>query len=161
MEDTRVDFQQGTLLAGPTDDLIRRFEATYRVKFPEDYVAALKRGNGAVPIRREFRQGKRERMIERMLCLIPEPHEDRVNGWYDLTVVLSQLDARLIDDENLVGMNVVPIAVLFAGDFVCLDFRRTPGSPAVAVWDHEQSRDLHPVLELVAPSFTAFENLLT
>lgn len=156
-----MDFQQGTALAPPPDELIRWFETTYRVTLPADYVAALKKGNGAVPSRREFRQGRRERMIERMLCLIPEPQNDQVNGWYDLTVVLSQLDARLIDNENLVGMNVIPIALLFAGDFVCIDFRHTVESPVVAVWDHEQSRDLHPVLEPVAPSFTAFDNLLS
>jgi hypothetical protein len=155
-----MDFQEGTALAPPTDELIRWFETTYRVKLPVDYLGTLKGGNGAIPIRREFRHGLRVRMIERMLCLIPEPHDDRVNGWYDLTVVLSQLDARLIDDEKLVGMNVIPIAALFAGDFLCFDFRRTPESPVIAVWDHEQSRDLHPVLEPVAASFTAFDNLL-
>jgi hypothetical protein len=155
-----MDFQEGTALAPPADELIRWFETAYRLKLPGDYCDALKDGNGAIPSRKEFRQGKRERLIERMLCLIPEPHNDQVNGWYDLTVILSQLDARLIDDENLIGMNVIPIAALFAGDFVCLDFRRNPESPLVAVWDHEQSRDLHPVLEPVAPSFTAFDNLL-
>lgn len=155
-----MDFQQGTTSAPPTDELIQWFETTYRVKLPADYVAALKVGNGAIPSRREFRQGKRERMIERMLCLTPEPQNDQVNGWYDLTVVLSQLDARLIDDENLVGMNVIPIAMLFAGDFLCLDFRHTPESPVVAVWDHEQSRDLHPVMEPVAPSLASFEAML-
>lgn len=156
-----MEFQQGTALAPPADDLIRWFETTYRVKLPADYVAALKDGNGAVPRQQAFRQGRRERMIERMLCLVTEPRTDQVNGWYDLTVVLSQLDARLIDDENLVGMNVIPIAALFAGDFVCLDFRLAPESPTVVVWDHEQSRDLHPVLEPLAPSFAAFERLLT
>ena len=155
-----MDFQQGTALAPPTKVLIQWFETTYRLKLPDDYIAALKMGNGAIPCRKEFRQGRRERMIERMLCLIQEPQNDQVNGWYDLTVVVSQLDARLIDDENLVGMNVIPIAVLFAGDFLCLDFRRTPESPVVAVWDHEQSRDLHPILEPVALSFTAFEAML-
>jgi SMI1-KNR4 cell-wall len=156
-----MDFQQGTALAPPPDERIRWFEATYRVKLPADYITALKKGNGAIPSRKEFQQGKRERMIERMLCLLPNAQSDQVNGWYDLTVVLTQLDARLIDDENLIGMNVIPIAILFAGDFVCLDYRGTPESPAVAVWDHEQSRDLHPVLEPVAPSFTVFERVLT
>lgn len=156
-----MDFQQGTPLSPPTDELINWFETAYRVKLPADYVDALRNGNGAVPIRREFRQGKRERMIERMLCLIPNPKEEGINGWYDLTVVLTQLDFRLSDNENVVGADVVPIAVLFAGDFVCLDFRHTPESPVVAVWDHEQSRDLHPVLEPVASSFTAFDNLLS
>lgn len=155
-----MDFQQDTALASPSDELLRWFETTYQVKLPADYVTALKDGNGAVPNRKEFRQGRRERMIKRMLCLIPEPQNDQLNGWYDLTVVISQLDVRLIDDENLVGMNVIPIAALFAGDFLCLDFRCAPESPVVAVWDHEQSRDLCPVLELVAPSFTAFEAML-
>jgi hypothetical protein len=156
-----MDFQQGTALIPPTDELVQWFETTYRVKLPNDYVAALQAGNGAVPSRKEFRQGTRERMIERMLCLIPEPQNDQTNGWYDLTVIVTQLDTRLIDDENLVGMNVIPIAALFAGDFVCLDFRRDPESPTVAVWDHERSRDLHPVLEPIAPSFTVFDNLLS
>jgi len=70
-----MDFQEGTALAPPSEELIRWFESTYRVKLPADYIAALKAGNGAVPTRRKFRQGKRERMIERMLCLIPEPRK--------------------------------------------------------------------------------------
>jgi hypothetical protein len=130
-----MNFMQGTPLAPPADDRIQWFETTYRVKLPDDYVAALKAGNGAIPSRKTFHQGKRERLVERMLCLLPNPKNDQVNGWYDLTVVMSQLDARLIEDENLVGMNVIPIAVLFGGDYVCLDFRDNPHNPAVAVWD--------------------------
>ena len=156
-----MDFEQGTTLALPTDDRIRWFEATYRVKLPDDYVAALKAGNGAIPSRKTFHQGKRERLIERMLCLLPNPKNDQANGWYDLTVVISQLDARLIDDENLVGMNVIPLAVLFAGDYVCLDYRGNPNAPVIAVWDHERSDEFQPVLETVAPSFTEFDNMLT
>jgi hypothetical protein len=155
-----MDFKTGTVLSPPTDDLIRWFEATYRVKLPSDYIAALKVGNGGIPTRNEFRQGRRERLIERMLCLIQAPQNDQIHGWYDMTVVLSQLDSRLIDDEDLVGMNVIPIAALFAGDFLCLDFRRMSDSPIIAVWDHERSRDLRPVLEPVAYSFTAFEGML-
>lgn len=156
-----VNFEQSTALVAPTDDRIRWFETTYRVKLPDDYVAAIKAGNGAVPSRKTFFQGKRERLIERMLCLLPNPKDDHVNGWYDMTVVVSQLDARLIDDENLVGMNVIPFAVLFAGDYVCLDFRANPEAPAIAVWDHERSDEFQPVLETIAPSFTAFDDMLT
>jgi hypothetical protein len=156
-----MDFEQGTALAAPADDRIRWFEATYRVKLPDDYVAALKVGNGAIPSRKVFHQGKRERLIERMLCLLPNPKNDQANGWYDLTIVVSQIDARLIDDENLVGMNVIPFAVLFAGDYVCLDFRANANFPLIAVWDHERSDEFQPVLEPIAPSFTAFDNMLT
>lgn len=161
MKTSPMDFEQGTALAAPTDDRIRWFETTYRVKLPEDYVAALRVGNGAIPSARVFHQGNRERLIERMLCLLPNPRNDQANGWYDMTVVMSQLDARLIDDENLVGMNVIPFAVLYAGDYMCLDFRASANSPVVALWDHEQSHDFQPVLETVAQSFTAFDKMLT
>ena len=36
---------------------------------------------------------------------------------------MSQLDERIIEDEDLIGVEILPIAVLFAGDFVCLDYR--------------------------------------
>jgi SMI1-KNR4 cell-wall len=147
-------------LPAPSEERIHWFEEAYRVQLPADYIEALKAGNGAVPIRKTFLHGNRERLVERLLCLLPKPQNDQTNGWYDLSVVLTQLDARLIDNENLVGMNVIPIAVLFAGDFVCLDFRKNPQQPTIAVWDHERSDEFDPVLETVAASFAEFDRRL-
>ena len=66
---------------------------------------------------------KNELLIERFLCLLEDSEDDDENGWYDIEVVLSDIDTRLTDDEDLTGINVIPFAVLFAGDFLCLDFR--------------------------------------
>ena len=66
---------------------------------------------------------KNELLIERFLCLLEDPEDDDENGWYDIEVVLSDIDTRLTDDEDLTGINIIPFAVLFAGDFLCLDFR--------------------------------------
>ncbi|HVV99538.1 MAG TPA: SMI1/KNR4 family protein, partial [Planctomycetaceae bacterium] len=96
--------------------------------------------------------------IERMLCLLPEPADDP-NGWYDITVILTQVGTRLTDNEDLIGADVIPIAALFAGDLVCLDLRYSFSCPVV-VWDHEQSDDFQPVFETVADSFTEFASLL-
>jgi hypothetical protein len=156
-----MTFEQGTALAPASDDRIRWFEETYRVKLPTDYIYILKNGNGAVPTNKIFVQGRRERVIERMLCLLSNPQDDQTYGWYDLGVVISQIDSRLIDDENLVGTNVVPIAVLFGGDYVCLDYRCDPNAPVVAVWDHERSDEFQPLLEVVAQSFSAFDAMLS
>jgi len=76
-----------------------------------------------------------------------------------MEVVLSQIDTRLTDDENLIGANVIPIAALFAGDFVCLDFRNSE-TPSVVVWFHEESDELSPVTTKVAEDFTEFLNML-
>ena len=55
--------------------------------------------------------------------MLEDSEDDDENGWYDIEVVLSDIDTRLTDDEDLTGINVIPFAVLFAGDFLCLDFR--------------------------------------
>lgn len=155
-----MEFQPQTALVPPSDQRIAWFEKTYRVVLPLDYVAILRTSNGAVPLTNLFDQGGKERLIERMLCLLEKPKGDQVNGWFDITVVITQLDSRLIDDEELVGMNVIPIAALFGGDFLCLDYRADAQSPVVAVWDHERSEELQPHLETIAPSFKQFDTLV-
>ncbi len=156
-----MEIKSDTTLTPPTVDRIKRFEKMYRVKLPIDYVEFLGRGNGGVPIENIFDADRRERVLESFLCLLDDPQNDSANGWRDITVVLSQIDERLIDDENLVGMNVIPIAVLFGGDFLCLDFRFSPDAPAIAVWDHERSDEFSPHLEVVADSFSEFTANLT
>ena len=155
-----MEFKAGSSLTPPCDQRIEWFEKTYRVTLPLEYVDVLKVGNGAIPETNLFDQVGRERLIERMLCLLEKPSSDPINGWADITVVMTQLDARLVDDEQLVGMNVIPIAVLFGGDFLCLDYRADIKTPVVAVWDHEQSEEFQPQLATVANSFRQFDGFL-
>ena len=86
-----------------------------------------------------------------------DPEDDDENGWYDIEVVLSDIDTRLTDDEDLIGINVIPFAVLFAGDFLCLDFREIP---SVVVWYHEESEELNQVTSEVADNFSEFLSML-
>ncbi len=134
----------------------RWFEKAYRVTLPDAFAALLRTANGGVPVASVFDQAGRERLIERFLPLLSNPKDEAVSGWCDITVVVTQLDSRLIDDPDLVGMNVIPIAALFGGDFACLNYRTDRSRPAVAVWDHEQSDEFAPHLEKVADSFDAF-----
>ena len=53
----------------------------------------------------------------------------------------------------------LPIAVLFAGDFVCLDFRETE-DPTVVVWYHEESGEFSPVTKTVAQNISEFFGML-
>lgn len=149
-----------TAVSGPSPSRVNWFEKTYRLDLPADYVRFLETGNGGIPIANIFTVNGRERVLESFLCLLENPLTDPVNGWRDITVVLSQLDERLIDDETLIGMNVIPIALLFGGDFVCLDFRQYPTSPVVVIWCHEQSDGFDPHFENIAQSFSAFLTML-
>ncbi|WP_338150456.1 SMI1/KNR4 family protein [Priestia flexa] len=98
--------------------------------------------------------------IDRFLCILKVTGE-RDDEYYDIGVVRTQLDERIVFDENLIGTELLPIAVLFAGDFVCLDYRNNDKEPIVCVWNHEESSDLNPITYIVSNSFKEFLNMLT
>lgn len=57
-------------------------------------------------------------------------------------------------------MNVIPIAALFSGDFICLDYR-VKKEPVVVIWFHEESEVFSPVTQKVAPNILEFFELLS
>lgn len=60
------------------------------------------------------------------------------------------------DIEDLIGVEVLPIAELFAGDYACLDFRENKETPTVCVWSHDNSEKFAPVTYKAADSFSEF-----
>jgi SMI1-KNR4 cell-wall len=61
---------------------------------------------------------------------------------------------------NTTHLDLVPIAALFAGDFLMLDYRESRQAPKVALWDHEASDDFNPQTVPVADSFERFIKML-
>lgn len=152
------------ILPLPTDELINENEAFLRVTFPEKYRELIKEYNGCSP--KDYRgvflaENNHEYVIDRLLCQVPNPKEIEL-GVYDINVVLAQIEERLTDEEHAdeLGNDVVPIAVLFAGNFLCLDFRKGGDNPTVVVWDHERSDDWKPVFYHVANSFDEFMKIV-
>ncbi len=74
---------------------------------------------------------------------------------------MAQIDERLVDyeDADECAATLVPFAGLFAGDFVCLDYRKRD-IPSVVVWLHEESEEFSPVTIKVAETFKDFINML-
>ena len=70
--------------------------------------------------------------------------------------MLSQIDTRLTDNPDLIGDELIPIASLFAGDYVCLDFKENKDNPSICVWNHEESDEFEPVTYKVANTFSEF-----
>lgn len=144
----------------PSDELITREEKAWRVKLPNGYSEFIKKYNGSIPLNNRFSFGDREYLIERFLCILDET-ENHDSGIYDIDVVLTQIEDRLTDNEDLVGVELLPFAVLFAGDFLCLDFRNESAHPCVSIWYHEESGELDPVTKKVADSIEDFFGLLS
>lgn len=144
----------------PPDSEFEFFEDAFRVKLPDDYKNFLRAANGGVADHRVFQCEGTDRLIERFLPMLEDPSEDPVAGQYDIAVTMTQLEQRIALDPDELGSKLIPIAYLFAGDFVCLDFR-TDSNPSVVVWLHEESRDYAPATITVAQSFTEFCEKLT
>ncbi|MEK4289996.1 MULTISPECIES: SMI1/KNR4 family protein [Paenibacillus] len=144
----------------PSDQLLSKEEGFWRVELPLEYKEFIKINNGGAPEIRSFICNDHNYSISRFLCILENPTENEF-GIFDIDATKSQLDERLIDDEDLLGVALLPIAVLFAGDFLCLDFRESRNNPKVCVWDHENSGEFDPVSYLVANSFEEFLTMLT
>jgi hypothetical protein len=147
----------------PPAEHLDEFEKLTRITLPGDYRQFLQTYNGARPIADSFVAHNHSWAIDRFLCKL-EDYEDHPLGMYDLGVTWTQLDERLSDGEDTAGIKMLPIAVLFAGDFVCMDFRKTRKDgtpPTLCVWLHEESDIFAPATyKIDANSFTEFLEML-
>lgn len=142
----------------PDEERIREIEKIWRVNLPEEFRQMLKKYNGGIPEKREFKCGNQTRMIVRFLC-IKEKYTDEEYACYDINAVLTQLEERIVSNPDLVGYEIIPIAELFAGDLLCLDYRKS-ATPDVCVWFHEESGEWEPSTYKIAETFSEFMSML-
>lgn len=143
----------------PTDTLLQEREVAWRVKLPDDYKEFIKKENGIMPSKRYFHFGNNEKVIDRFLAILAISGE-KTEEAYDIGVVSTQLEGRIVFDEDNVGMQLIPIAALYGGDFLCLNYVEDPDNPNICIWYHEESYELEPAIEFLANNFTEFLAML-
>ena len=143
----------------PNKSLIEEEEKFWHIKLPKDYLDFIMRYNGGEHIQDTLTHNDYEYNIERFLCILDDV-ENSEYGEYDIGVVEGEIGEMLTDNEDLIGIEVLPIAELYGGDMVCLDFRKNPEAPTVCIWNSEESDEFEPVTYEVAKSFTEFCNML-
>lgn len=149
------------IMPSPTQKMVDKFNDAYRIVLPQDFVNFINEKNGLISADiLTFKTSDNEKVIERFLPMLDSPRNYPTDEYYDIDIVITQVGSRLIDDGDMIGMNVIPIAALFAGDLVCLDFRDNNEIPSVVVWYHELSDELDPCFEYLAPTFSDFLFLL-
>lgn len=149
---------KGVVEPKPNEEFVIKEERMWNVRLPVSFKNFLQRYNGGVPTQKTFLYNNHEYAIDRFLCVL-EKTEGNKYGSYDIDVVLSQIEDRLTSNEDLVGCELLPIAQLFAGDYLCLDYNNKK-TPSVCVWNHEESGELNPVTYRVADSFEQFLEML-
>lgn len=151
--------EQAIIYPLPTDALLREKEVVWKVKLPDDYKEFIKKENGVIPSKRYFHFRHNEKVIDRFLAILAVSGE-KAEEAYDIGVVSTQLQGRIVFDEDSVGMQLIPIAALFGGDFLCLNYVEDPEHPSICIWYHEESYELEPAIEFVANNFTEFLAML-
>lgn len=151
--------ENSVILPTPDEELLTEKEKKWRLRLPTDFRDFIMKYNGGIPVEREFNSRGKEYYITRFLCVLKKVSETEF-GWYDISVVESQIGERLTDNEDLIGIEVLPIAELFGGDYVCLDFRENKTKPTVCIWDHEESGEFSPATYIVADKFSTFIAML-
>ena len=154
-----MNMQPDSIVTGKISQEIKELEEYCNIKFPKSYVKFIKKYNVGIPINSEFMCNNHFYAIDRFLGFISD-YETSPLGNYDIGVVLSQVDTYLTDNPDLVGDEMIPIAELFAGDLVCLDYRENKENPSVCVWDHEESDEFDLVTYHVADTFPEFIAML-
>lgn len=148
----------------PSNKLLEEIQTYGQIVLPKEYVEFIGKYNGAEPLDYSgtfVAENEHEYVIDRFLCLLDNAKESSM-GQYDVEVVLSGLEERIIPEEfsEQTGYIIFPIAVLFAGDFLCLDYRKGEKKPEMVVWDHENSGDFDPTFYYVCANFKEFiENM--
>ena len=123
-------YQQNQSIIYPllTDALLLEREVVWRVKLPDDYKEFIKKENGVIPSKRYFHFEHNEKVIDRFSAILAISGE-KTEEDYDIGVVSTQLEGRIVFDEDNVGMQLIPIAALFGGDFclskLCRGFRKS------------------------------------
>lgn len=155
-----MTIQENTIIYPvPSAELLAEKEKKWNLVLPSDYKAFITQYNGGVPYENSFRCNNRNYTVTRFLCILKNVQENS-NGWYDISVVESQIGERLTDNEDLIGIEVLPIVELFAGDYICLDFRQNRDNPSICLWSHEESGEFDPITYKITDSFTNFLAML-
>ena len=151
--------EQAIIYPLPTDALLQEREVAWKVQLPDDYKEFIKNENGLIPSKRYFHFGNNEKVIDRFLAILAISGEKEEEA-YDIGVVSTQLEGRIVFDEDYIGMQLIPIAALFGGDFVCLNYVEDSENPSICIWYHEESYELDPAIEFVANNFAEFLDML-
>ncbi|NEW00496.1 SMI1/KNR4 family protein [Bacillus megaterium] len=146
----------------PEEQDIAKIEASFRIQLPNAYKEFLKQYNGCTVINSTLLTIINKRcQIERFLGIIKN-FSDHPYGVYDIGCCETSLveQGRNVYDEDLIGSELIPIAKLAWGDYLCLNFHYDKNNPSVDFLDYEKSYECDPATSKVAENFQEILSML-
>ncbi len=146
----------------PQDQDIAEIEASFRIQLPDVYKEFLKHYNGCTVIdSMPLTMINKRCQIERFLGIIKN-FSEHPYGVYDIGCCETSLgeQGRNFYDEDLIESELIPIAKLAWGDYLCLNFHYDRNNPSVNFLDYEESYECDPATSKIAETFQEFLSML-
>ncbi|MGG3580939.1 SMI1/KNR4 family protein [Priestia megaterium] len=147
----------------PQDQDIAELEASFRVQLSNEYKTFLKRYNACEIIDSTPLTIVNKRcQIERLLGIIKNLSEHPY-GMYDIGCCETSLgeQGQNFYYEDLIGSELIPIAKLAWGDYLCLNFHYDKNNPPVYFLDYEESYECDSATSRIADTFQSFLSMLS
>lgn len=158
-ETVSLNLKEDSVLKEGLAERIKKVEEYCHVKFPDDYIIFIEEYNVGLPEAHTFWANHKEYEIERFLGFVNDYQNSPV-GEYDIAVVMAPIETYMTDNPDLIGADLIPIAKLTTGDYVCLNFKDNQEEPSVCIWSSTESEEFQPVTFEVADSFLYFAESL-
>ncbi|MED4050705.1 SMI1/KNR4 family protein [Priestia megaterium] len=146
----------------PEEQDIAEMESSFRIQLPNAYKEFLKHYNGCtVTDSTSLTIINKRCEIERFLGIIKN-FSEHPYGVYDIGCCETSLgeQGRNFYDEDFIGSELIPIAKLAWGDYLCLNFHYDKNNPSVDFLDYEESYECDPATSKVAENFQEFLSML-
>lgn len=118
-EEDSTNLKEDSVLKEGLAERIKKVEEYCHVKFPDDYIIFIEEYNVGLPVANTFMANHKEYVIERFLGFVSD-YQNSPMGEYDIAVVMAPIETYMTDNPDLVGADLIPIAKLTTGDYVCL-----------------------------------------
>ncbi|MCM3274203.1 SMI1/KNR4 family protein [Paenibacillus elgii] len=155
--------EKSIILPLPNDDDLEKLEVAFRVQFPAQYKLFLKRYNSCELIENCLLATINKRcVIERFLGIVKN-YKEHSFGIFDIGVCETSLgeQERNYYRDDILGTELVPIAKLAWGDYLCLNYHYDKNNPSVDFLDYEESGYCDPVTSKIADSFGDLAKMLS
>ncbi len=113
---------------------LEQLEREWAVQLPEEYKKVVAMYQGMRPEPGVFNIGRSENVFNALLTIIEDPNRKAYSALYAFNILKPHIPAGIFPFANTPG-----------GEYLCLDYRNSPGQPRIVLVTVET--DIYPVVD--------------
>ena len=165
-------YEKDSILPAPSEETLKSFEDYWKVLLPKDYLYFINEYNGIILEEDSFFILNNKKVAINEFCSILDRKylNDPSLGFlpeHDINVIDSGKFMFFTDkkNEDELGGDVIPIAIVYHTCYVCFDCRKDKNNPTICFYDidlveDENNIELDKLLTPITEKFSDFLNMI-